>query len=139
MICNQLAYLLQSLVVQFEGPELKAGGQAIDGGQGEQELLCCAQREVGIGELSLLDLLLLLLCGGHGQDLLLRTERGPIALKLKMKQQMDQTVIRPHTGSHPYLDALFANGELVEAENCRLDDVDRWQDGHTDVDGVTPL
>lgn len=136
MICNQLVYLLQSLVVQFEGPELKAGGQAVDGGQGEQELLCCAQREVRIGELSLLDLLLLLLCGGHGQDLLLRTEREPIALKLKMKQQ---TVIRPPAGSHPYLDALFANGELVEAENGRLDDVDRWQDGHADVDGVTPL
>lgn len=99
MICNQLVYLLQSLVVQFEGPELKAGGQAVDGGQGEQELLCCAQREVGIGELSLLDLLLLLLCGGHGQDLLLRTERGPIVLKLKMKQQTDHTDPSAHRKS----------------------------------------
>lgn len=56
-----------------------------------------------------------------------------------MKQQTDQTVTRPHTGSHPYLDALFANGKLVKAEDGRLDDVDRRQDGHTDVDGVTPL
>lgn len=38
-----------------------------------------------------------------------------------------------------YLDALLADGELVEVEDGSLDDVDRRQDGHTDVDGITPL
>lgn len=76
MLRRSQSYLLQSLVVEFKGPELEAGGQGADGGQAEQELLRRAQRDVRIGQLSLLDLLLLLLCGGHGQDLLLRTEGG---------------------------------------------------------------
>ncbi len=73
-VCVFVCHLLQGLVVEFEGPELQAGDQGTDGGQAEQELLRCAQGNVRIGQLSLLDLLLLLVCGGHGQDLLLRTE-----------------------------------------------------------------
>lgn len=38
-----------------------------------------------------------------------------------------------------YLDALFADCKLVEVEDGGLDDVDRRQDGHADVDGVAPL
>lgn len=72
---SRIAHLLQHLIVQFERPELQAGGQGSDGGQGKEELLCCAQGDVRIGHLSLLDLLLLLLSGNHGHDLLLRTER----------------------------------------------------------------
>lgn len=59
--CSQITNLLQNFVVEFEGPELQAGGQGIDGGQGQQELLGCSQRDVRIGQLSLLDLQLLLL------------------------------------------------------------------------------
>lgn len=38
-----------------------------------------------------------------------------------------------------HLDPLLADGELIEAEDGALDDVDGRQDGQTDVDGVTPL
>ena len=78
-VCVCVCYLLQGLVVEFEGPELQAGGQGTDGGQAEQELLRRAQRNVRIGQLSLLDLLLLLVSGGHGQDLLLSTKGGQLS------------------------------------------------------------
>lgn len=64
------AHLFRHLVVHLEGPELKAGGQLADGGQGEQELLSGTQRDVRVCQLGLLDLLLLLLGGDHGQNFL---------------------------------------------------------------------
>lgn len=68
--------LLQGLIVEFESPELQSGGQGTNGGQAEQELLSCSQRNIGIGRLGLLDLQLLLLCGDHSQNFLLHTEGG---------------------------------------------------------------
>lgn len=68
-------YLLQALVVQLEGPELEPGCEVTDGREGEQELLCRAQRHIRVGQLGLLDLLLLLLSRDHGQDFLEQTKR----------------------------------------------------------------
>lgn len=64
------AHLFRHFVVHLEGPELKAGGELADGGQGEQELLSGTQRHVRVCQLGLLDLLLLLLGGDHGQNFL---------------------------------------------------------------------
>ncbi len=38
-----------------------------------------------------------------------------------------------------YLNPFLGDGKLVEVEDGGLDDVDRRQDGHTDVDGVAPF
>lgn len=73
-------YLLQALIVQLEGPELESGREVADGGQGEQELLRRAQGHVGVGQLGLLDLLLLLLSWDHGQDFL-KQARGYVRLQ----------------------------------------------------------
>lgn len=67
---QSIAHLLQGLVVELEGPELQACCEGADGGQREQELFCCAQGHVWIGQLSLLDLLLLLLSRRHCEDFL---------------------------------------------------------------------
>lgn len=68
--------LLQGLIVEFESPELQSGDEGTNGGQAEQELLSCSQRNIRIGHLSLLHLQFLLLCGDHSQNFLLNTERG---------------------------------------------------------------
>ncbi len=88
-----VCYLLQSLVVEFEGPELQTGGQGADGGQAAQELLCRAQGDVRIGQLSLLDLLLLLLCWGHGQDFLLRKEGDQLSLVQSVRVSLTTSMI----------------------------------------------
>lgn len=67
--------LLSGLVVHLESPELESGGELANGGQREEELLCRAQRDVRVGQLGLLDLLLLLLSGNHGEDFLESTGR----------------------------------------------------------------
>lgn len=67
---KDLENLLQALVVEFKSPELQACREATDGGQSQQELLCCTQRHVRIGQLCLLDPLLLFLSRHHGQDFL---------------------------------------------------------------------
>lgn len=62
--------LLSCLVVHLEGPELESGRQLTDGRQSEEKLLRWAQRHIRVSQLGLLDLLLLLLSGDHGQDFL---------------------------------------------------------------------
>ena len=69
-VSGKASDLLDDLVVHLEGPELQAGRQLGDGGQREEELLCAAQGHLGVPQLGLLDPLLLLLAGGHGQDFL---------------------------------------------------------------------
>lgn len=59
-------YLLQALIVQLEGPQLEPCCEVTNGRQGEQELLCRAQRHIRIGQLGLLDLLFFLLSWDHG-------------------------------------------------------------------------
>jgi len=62
--------LFDDVVVHLEGPQLQAGGQLRDGGEGEQEELCAAQGNLGVLLLGLLDPLRLLLRGDHGQEFL---------------------------------------------------------------------
>lgn len=62
--------LLNKLVVHLERPQLQASRQLCDGGEGEKELLGAAQGNIRVHQLSLLDPLLLLLCGDHCQDFL---------------------------------------------------------------------
>lgn len=62
--------LLSCLVVHLEGPELESGRELADRRQSEEKLLRWAQRHIRVGQLGLLDLLLLLLGGDHGQDFL---------------------------------------------------------------------
>ncbi len=57
--------LLNKLIVHLECPQLQAGRQLSDGGKGEKELFRAAQGNIRVDQLSLLDLLLLLLCGDH--------------------------------------------------------------------------
>lgn len=62
--------LLDKLIVHLECPQLQASRQLSDGGEGEKELLGAAQGNIRVDQLSLLDPLLLLLCGDHCQDFL---------------------------------------------------------------------
>ena len=62
--------LLNKLIVHLECPQLQASRQLCDGGEGEKELLSAAQGNIRVDQLSLLDLLLLLLCGDHCQNFL---------------------------------------------------------------------
>lgn len=69
-------YLLQALIIQLEGPELEPGCEVADGRQGKQKLLCRAQGHIRVGQLGLLDLLLLLPSRDHGQDFLEQVKRA---------------------------------------------------------------
>ena len=62
--------LLYKLIVHLECPQLQASRQLCDGGEGEKELFSAAQGNIRVDQLSLLDPLLLLLCGDHCQDFL---------------------------------------------------------------------
>lgn len=62
--------LLNKLIVHLECPQLQASRQLCDGGESEEELLSTAQGNIRVDQLSLLDPLLLLLCGDHCQDFL---------------------------------------------------------------------
>ena len=67
---KDLSNLFNKLVVHLECPQLQASRQLCDGGEGEKELLSTTQGDIRVDQLSLLNPLLLLLCGDHRQDFL---------------------------------------------------------------------
>ena len=64
--CLPSAYLFCRFIIHFECPEVEPSRELTDGGEREEELLCAAQWRLGVGQLSLLDLLLLFFSGDHG-------------------------------------------------------------------------
>lgn len=60
------AYLFCGFIVHLERPEVEPRWELADGGEREEELLRAAQRCLGVGQLGLLDFLLLLFRGDHG-------------------------------------------------------------------------
>lgn len=75
-VSRNVSDLLNKLIVHLECPQLQSSRQLGDGGEGEKELFSAAQGNIRVDQLSLLDPLLLFLCGDHRQDFLGDEERN---------------------------------------------------------------